>query len=224
MTNSKKTVVITGISSGIGLALAKKLLHENYRVIGTTRSGNLPDLQHDDLDIVALEIADPESIERATSDIRTITDKIDGIINNAGFAPDYGALQPNRNTFNATMNTNVNGSIFFTEPLIDLVNDGGKVAFISSMMGLAKNAGADSPAYRVSKAAINMYAAVLAERLKERKICVTPIHPGWVQTKMGGPQAPFTAEQSAEGIYEGIKSNTESGKFWDITIPGTDTF
>ncbi|CAC9974033.1 SDR family NAD(P)-dependent oxidoreductase [Flavobacterium panici] len=217
-----KTAVITGISSGIGLALIKKLLNENYNVIGTTRSGKLDDFSHSNLQVISLEATNQESRENAIKEILAITTDIDLLVNNAGIAPDAFSNQPDFDSFTETIDTNVTSVIFFTESLLKNIKTGGKIAFISSSMGLLKNAAPNGTAYRISKNAINMYAAMLATRVIDKEIIVTPIHPGWVQTKLGGNQAPFTTEDSADGIYNAILLNTASGKFWDITIPGLD--
>jgi hypothetical protein len=50
------------------------------------------------------------------------------------------------------------------------------------------------------------------------------MHPGWVQTKLGGDQAPLTATEAADGLYSGIVTNTETGKFWNITVPGIEPY
>ena len=224
MENVNKTAVITGISSGIGLALAKKLLAEGYQVIGTTRSGKLEGLTDSNLNIVALQATDEASVAEATGKIAGgLTGGIDLLINNAGTALDVASVEPDRESFNQTMATNVTGPVFFTEPLLDAVKEGGQIVFISSSWGLLKNAESNAPAYRVSKAAINMYAKTLAKRLAERNITVAPVHPGWVQTKLGGDQAPFTAEQSAEKIYEGIAGRLQNGEFYNIEIAANET-
>jgi NAD(P)-dependent dehydrogenase (short-subunit alcohol dehydrogenase family) len=224
MNNSNKTAVITGISSGIGLALTKKLLGENWNVIGTTRSGELNTFEHPDLLVIALEVTDSLSILGAVDKIKTCTDGIDLLVNNAGAAPDVFEVKPEYHAFTQTLDTNITGTVFFTEPLLDHINEGGQVIFISSNMGLPKNAAANGPGYRMSKAAINMYAAMLATRLADQHIRVTPMHPGWVQTRLGGDQAPLTPAQAAEGIYQGITTNSESGKFWNITVPGIEAY
>ncbi|SEN40593.1 NAD(P)-dependent dehydrogenase, short-chain alcohol dehydrogenase family [Chitinophaga rupis] len=217
MNRLNKTAVVTGISSGIGLALTKKLLNEGYNVIGTTRSGVLKELSHPDLQIIALEATDRQSSQQAVERILTLTGGIDLLINNAGAAPDVFAVEPEYQSFTQTLNTNITGAVFFTEPLLEHINEGGQIIFISSNMGLPENAAPNGPGYRLSKAAINMYAAMLATRLADSSIRVMPVHPGWVQTKLGGDQAPLTPEQSAEGIYQGILTGTQSGKLWDIT-------
>jgi NAD(P)-dependent dehydrogenase (short-subunit alcohol dehydrogenase family) len=224
MNHSPKTAVVTGISSGIGQALAEKLLAEGYQVIGTSRSGTVPSLTHPQLHVVALEATEAASIAQAVARIATLTAGVDLLVNNAGAAPDVFAVTPERDAFTQTLATNVTGTVFFTEPLLPQLNEGAQVVFISSNMGLPRNAAPNGPGYRLSKAAINMYAAMLATRLADRHIQVTPMHPGWVQTKLGGDQAPLTPAQAAEGIYQGLLTNTESGTFWNAATGAAEAF
>lgn len=224
MSNQTKTAVVTGISSGIGLALTQKLLAEGYQVIGTTRTGKLADLSHERLHIVPLDVTNEESIRQAVSSLAGLTTGVDLLVNNAGTAPDVFAVIPEIGAFNETFATNVTGTVLFTESLLPYLHDGGQVIFISSNMGLPRNAAPNGPAYRLSKASINMYASMLAKRLEDRHIRVTPMHPGWVQTRMGGNEAPLTPEQAADGLYRGILTNTESGKFWNAPTGEIETF
>ena len=217
MNNSNKTVLITGISSGIGLALTKKFLNENYSVIGTTRNGIIQNFSHPNLQVVALDLTNNANFKQVVDKVITLTKGIDLLINNAGTAPDVFAGIPDINSFNETIATNVTGTVFFTEALLPYLKNDGQVLFISSAMGLPDNAAPNGTAYRLSKAAINMYAAILATRLNSQNIKVTPVHPGWVQTKLGGSNAPYTPNEAAENIYNGI-SLTKSGKFWDATV------
>jgi len=218
MENQNKIALITGAGSGIGLALAKKLLNEGYEVVATTRTGKIEGSVHDNLLPLALDITDSQSVAKALSNIKERGLKFDLLVNNAGVAPDVFATEPDGISFNETLATNLTGTLFLTEALLPYVADGGNVVFISSNMGLPKNAGANGTAYRVSKAGINMYAAVLAQRLAERNIRVTPMHPGWVKTKLGGSSAPLTPEQSADALYHGIITNIETGKFWNAEL------
>jgi len=224
MNNAIKMAVITGISSGIGRALAQKLLAEDYQVIGTTRTGQSKELDHPNLQVVALEATDEASVQQAAGQIAALTTGIDLLVNNAGTAPDVFAVAPELATFTQTLATNVTGTVFFTEQLLPFLNEGAQVVFVSSNMGLPRNAAPNGPGYRLSKAAINMYAAMLAQRLADRQIRVTPMHPGWVQTKLGGSQAPLTPEQAAEGLYQGIVTNTESGQFWNAAAGALEAF
>lgn len=216
MNTPEKTALVTGANSGIGLALTQKLLAEGYRVIGTSRSGQIADFSHPNLTVVTLDVTNEASIAQAVAAIGQLASSIDVLVNNAGVGADLGTILPERQLLRDTFATNVDGTILFTEPMLPLVRDGGQIVFLSSKMGLPAFAASDSPAYRVSKAAINMYAAILAERVAERNIAVTPMHPGWVQTRMGGSSAPFTVEQSAAGLFRGIEARPESGKFWNV--------
>ncbi|TVT40528.1 SDR family NAD(P)-dependent oxidoreductase [Hymenobacter setariae] len=224
MENSIKTAVITGISSGIGLALTKKLLAEHYTVIGTTRSGRLLDFDHPRLHIVPLEATDEQSRTQAAARIRSLTDSLDLFINNAGTAPDVFTMEPTHAAFTQTLDTNVTGVVFLTELLLPHVRPGGQILFVSSNMGLPRNAAPNGPGYRLSKAAINMYAAMLATRLADQHVRVTPLHPGWVQTKLGGDQAPTTPEQAATGIYQAVVSAPETGQFYNVALSGVESF
>ena len=216
MNTSEKTALVTGANSGIGLALTQKLLAEGYRVIGTSRSGRIADFSHPNLTVVTLDVTNDASIAQAVAEIGQLATDIDVLVNNAGVGSDLGTIAPERQLLRDTFATNVDGTILFTEPMLPLVRDGGQIVFLSSKMGLPAFAAPDSPAYRISKAAINMYAAILAQRVAERNIVVTPMHPGWVQTRMGGSSAPFTVEQSAAGLFRGIEARPESGKFWNV--------
>lgn len=91
-------------------------------------------------------------------------------------------------------------------------------------MSLVRNLAPNAPAYRMSKAAINIYAVMLSQRLAGKNIQVTPVHPGWVQTRMGGKTAPVTLDQSVNGIYKAITENTQTGKFWNIEVGTTEEF
>ena len=224
MNNSNKTAVVTGISSGIGLALVKKLLNENYNVLGTTRTGASDKISHENLEIIKLDVTDSESLKTAVEYINNQTGQIDLLVNNAGAAPDVFAIEPEIEAFKLTIETNITGSVFFTEPLLGKLSDGAKIIFISSNMGLPRTADVNGPSYRMSKAAINMYAAILAKRLEDRNISVTPVHPGWVQTKLGGDQAPLTAEMAANNIYEGITDGMESGRFYNSALGASEEY
>lgn len=219
-----KTAVVTGISSGIGLALTKHLLAEHYTVIGTTRSGQLPGFEHPQLHVVALEVTDEPSRMQAAARIRNLTSGLDLLVNNAGTAPDVFAVEPEYASFTQTLDTNVTGVVFLTELLLPHVRPGGYILFVSSNMGLPRNAAPNGPGYRLSKAAINMYAAMLATRLADQHIQVTPLHPGWVQTKLGGDQAPTTPTQAAAGIYQAVVSALATGQFYNVALPGVESF
>src|SRR3546814_3825477 len=83
---------------------------------------------------------------------------------------------------------NAAGPLLLTQALAALLADGAKVANLSSELGSITDAGRfGTPSYCISKAAQNMASVLLAHALHERGIVVAALHPGWVQTDMGGP-------------------------------------
>jgi len=213
-----KIVLITGASKGIGRALAEKMLNENFFVIGTSRDGEIKGLNNDNFYSLKLDVSKPLSIENAHKNISEKFNHIDILINNAGIGPDLGNLYPKRESFNLTFNVNVTGTVFFTEQLIELINDNGIILNISSGMGsIDACESTDSIAYRMSKSALNMYTKILANRL-ENKIKVASIHPGWVKTTIiesNIKNGRLTPKESAKNIFDFIKSDFDNGTFWD---------
>jgi NAD(P)-dependent dehydrogenase (short-subunit alcohol dehydrogenase family) len=214
----KKIVLITGASKGIGKSIAEKMLNENYFVIGTSRNGEIKNLEHKDFYSLKLDLANESSIENAHKEIFNNFKRIDILINNAGIGIDLDTFIPERESFNLTFDVNVTGTVFFTESLIKLINDNGIILNVSSKMGSLNNCKRiDSVAYRMSKSALNMYTTILKNRLNEN-IKVASIHPGWVKTTIADDNiinGRLTTEQSAENIFEFIKTDFKNGIFWD---------
>jgi len=213
-----KIALITGASKGIGKALTEKMLNENFFVIGTSRSGKIKNFEHNNFYSLKLDLSNTESIENAHKEIFDKFKQIDILINNAGIGPDLDTYNPEKSSFNLTFNVNVSGTVFFTEPLIELINQNGIILNISSKMGSLNACELmDSVAYRMSKSALNMYTKILTNRLKN-KIKVASIHPGWVKTKISENSATngrLTSEQSAKNIFIFLKKDFKSGTFWD---------
>ncbi len=215
----KNTVLITGASKGIGFALAQKFLQHNYYVIGTSQSGKIENLTHLGFNAISLNLSNAESIKNAVQAISKNNTSIDILINNVGVGPDLGSFFPEEESFAKTFEINATGTVFFTEQIIDLINkDSGKIINISSKMGSLNNCvRTDSTAYRMSKAALNMYTKIIYNRLQPN-YKIAALHPGWVQTTIskGNVNAPLTAEESAKRIFDFVTSNFENGIFWDV--------
>ena len=91
---------------------------------------------------------------------------------------------------------------------------------ITSLMGsIADCMSGKSYAYRASKTALNMLTTAMKNELRDRGISVMLVHPGWVETDMGGPDAPIQAEESVAGIMARIEEQTMdmTGRFVDYT-------
>ncbi|MFH6994556.1 SDR family NAD(P)-dependent oxidoreductase [Flavobacterium sp. FlaQc-48] len=224
MNNSITNVLVTGASNGIGLGLTKKLLQEGAAVIAITRSGEISNFSHPKLTIIKGDISNEESIKNAAQQVKELGIKLDALINNAGVGLDLADEIPSAALMNETFATNTTGTVLFTEVFLEFVKDGGQILFLSTAMALIRNIAPNAPAYRMSKAAINIYAVMLSQRLANRNIRVTPLHPGWVQTRMGGDTAPVTLDQSVNGIYKAITENKQTGKFWNIELNAVEEY
>ncbi len=214
------TVLITGVSKGIGLALANKFLEMGFEVIGTVLSGSFPE-DNKPITIFNLDLSSPESIANCVKKIIDSGKKIDILINNAGVLFDEEETNVVVEKLHKTLQVNLVGTIDFTEHIIPIINPNGHIINISSTAGSLDRAGrAEShfpnhyPCYKISKAALNMYTRTLAIRLKDSNITVSSLHPGWVRTDMGGPDADISPEESAENIYTFSLSRPETGEFW----------
>lgn len=224
MSNLIKKVLVTGASNGIGLGLTKKLLNEGIKVIAVTRSGEIADFSHSGLTIIKGDISNEISINSVAEELSKLNIKVDALVNNAGVGLDLGDEIPTAELMTATFATNTTGTVLFTEAILPYLKDESQIIFLSTAMSLMRNLAPNAPAYRMSKAAINIYAVMLSERLAERQIRVTPLHPGWVQTRMGGDSAPVTLDQSVNGIYKALTENTQTGKFWNIELGGLESY
>lgn len=211
-----KKVVITGGNRGVGLALVSKFLAEGFQVIATSRTGEISAVQHINLSVIKLEITSEASIFAAVSEIKKTFQTIDFLINNAGVGLDLDQYHPEIDIVKATFETNVFGLLNFTEACLDIMNDGGTIFTISSVMGMLNRDKIvpNATAYRMSKSAVNMYTKTLSARLQVRNIRVNSIHPGWVKTDMGGEDADISPEFSANGIFELYQKKIPTGTFW----------
>jgi NAD(P)-dependent dehydrogenase (short-subunit alcohol dehydrogenase family) len=208
-----KIAIITGISRGIGKAVAEKFLNEGFRVIGLSVSGNYP-FQHKYLAVHKIDLANPVGIKRFAEIIEDQKEKIDIVINNAGISIDKSSTI-SVEILKRTLDVNLYGLIQLTEQLIPFVNKGGHIINLSSGLGSLSDAtNSYSPSYRISKAAVNMYTRTLASRLKDKNILVSCIDPGWVKTDMGGSVAQREPADAADDIFELANAKVDSGYFW----------
>lgn len=217
-----KTIFITGIGKGIGKALAAKFLAEGHFVIGTYRDSE-PEAQ-ENLAAIPLDLADGKSIERCVAAVEKIGRKMDILINNAGVVKDEEETHVIIEKLRDTLEVNLIGTVDLTERLLPFVAQGGHIINISSSAGSLTDSDFETsshypfhyPAYKISKAALNMYTRTLAMNLKHEgaDIIVSSVHPGWVRTEMGGEDADISPEEAAEDIFRFSLSRPSTGGFW----------
>jgi NAD(P)-dependent dehydrogenase (short-subunit alcohol dehydrogenase family) len=227
-----KTWCITGTSRGIGLEFCKQLLASGHSVIGCARN---PEGARDHWELtsdfgskflsVELDVSSQASIENALVKLKGRA--IDVLVNNAGVLkdPDSGLMNLSFEDLEATFRANTFGPMRVTKAILPLMRQAAhpKVISITSKMGsIADNKSGGYYSYRMSKAALNMFHASFA--IEEPKVISAVLHPGWVQTSMGGQRAPTSTYDSVKGmikVIEGLKLG-ESGCFKDYlgaTIP-----
>lgn len=213
-----KIVCITGVGKGIGRALSEKFLAEGYFVIGTFLSTSPP--AHERFKVFRLDLSNPKSIASSARAIARFGRPIDIFINNAGILIDDEDTTVVVEKLRRTLEANLIGTIDFTQRLLPLIRSGGHIVNISSRAGSLALVGKAShflgryPAYKISKAALNMYTRTLAFELKGQGVRVSSVHPGWVKTDMGGMDADLTPERAAVGIYKLAVSRPRTGGFW----------
>jgi len=201
------------------LGLVKRLLQAGdlYRVVATCRNpdtasglSGLQSTYSDRLIVLPLDVTSAKSHQelKASLHLKGIN-AIDILVANAGIASyeDTSALTTTPDQVNEVFKTNVIGAMLTFQTFTDLTTTSATRLFvvISSILGsityTVGNSGFPS-SYRMSKAAINSFAACFSAEsvVKAAQSKVLCVHPGWVQTDMGGAGAPLTTEQSVEGL------------------------
>jgi len=215
-------ILITGASRGIGRELATRLQARGERVTATVRrAADGEPLSALGIDVHLLDVTEQASIDGLVADLAGAP--IDVLINNAGLygtRPEFEGLEID--DVRRVFEVNAFGPLRVTQALLPNLRAGGlkKVAHLTSKMGsIADNTSGGSYAYRASKSALNMFAKSFALDFAAEGIASCVLHPGWVQTDMGGPSAPVQVADSAAGLIERIDElNLErSGRFYNFT-------
>ena len=221
-----KHCLVTGANRGIGLEFVRQLLARGDRVIATCRhpgkatalntlTGEYPGHLH----VLPLDVANEKSQAELVRELPLVAGHVDLLINNAGVLHSgerFGQLSAAH--LEDSFRTNASGPLLLTEALAPALSDGATVANLSSALGsIASTSRFGTPSYNISKAAQNMATVLLAHALRERGIRVVALHPGWVQTDMGGDGAQIAATDSVAGLLQVIDGLTldDSGRFID---------
>jgi NAD(P)-dependent dehydrogenase (short-subunit alcohol dehydrogenase family) len=214
-------ILITGVSRGIGAELTKLALEKSYHVYAVARKPNeSPILQKlktqyvSKLQLIAADFLDPAACQNVFAALGTNT-HIDVLINNAGILQKADSAKDFQDSFmlNATTPYLMIKTLL---PFLKL-SDFPKVINITSAMGsIAENQSGGFYSYRSSKAALNMINKSIS--IDQPWLTSIVMHPGWVQTEMGGAGATLTAQESAESIWKKIQSlkKENSGHFFDV--------
>jgi len=219
-------VVITGANRGLGLELARQTLARGDCVLAgvrePARAAELAALRGPSggrLRIAPCDVASDESVRAFAA---ALTEPVDLLINNAGVRSLPDSLEAlDLEAAARTFQVNALGALRVTRALLPQLRRAGaaKIANIGSNLGsIADNTGGGSYGYRMAKAALNMATRSLAQDLRAEGIIVVVLSPGWVQTDMGGPEAPLPVGQSVTdllGVIDRLTLVNDSGEFLD---------
>ena len=197
-----KAAVVTGASSGFGLAIARALAGEGVLVAGGARRVDRLETE------VALEldVTDPASCERFVADAVERLGGLDILVNNAGLALGrYPFDQSSEEDERTVFETNVNGLVRMTRLCLPHIRDGGHIVNMGSIAG--RQAYEKGAAYVTSKFAVRGFTYALREDLLGRPIRLTTVDPGLAETDFSRVRFRGDVEQ-AEAVYRGIDALT----------------
>ena len=222
MNNTAHTILITGTNRGIGLEFTQQYAADGWNVIACCRdplaSSALQALAsaHNNIEIIALDVANFTQINAVALQLENR--KIDVLLNNAGVYPESSLGNIDYDEWATAFKINTMAPVKMAEAFMSNIaaSELKKIATLSSKMGsLDDNTSGDSYIYRSSKTAVNMVMKSLAIDAKPHGISVVTLHPGWVQTDMGGPNGLVNTQTSVTGLRKVIAdvSLANSGKF-----------
>ena len=220
------TILVTGANRGLGIEFVEQYLNDGNEVIATYRNENSSmDLikmgnERSNLKLLQLDVSSNKSLNSFAENLGD--SPIDIFINNAGV---YG---PRNSSFGnvdeenwiPAIKVNTIAPILLTQLIIKNIRSGAdkKLIFVTSKMGsIDDNKGGGAYVYRSSKTALNAVVKSLSVDLENEGIVVALIHPGWVKTDMGGPNAIIDKDTSVRGMTEVISNLniSSTGNFYN---------
>ena len=230
-------VLITGGNRGIGFEFVRRYLERKDTVFATYRDEKraqeimaLETRGYDDIVPVRMDVKDETSIMAAFDAVAERAGQLDVLINNAGMGDnsidmtdpyahkEFGHLKAE--ALLEIYHVNAVAPIIITQKFVELMEwaEDPRVAFITSQLGsIGRRTGSGHYSYNASKAALNMLGRLFSFDLAGMGIKSVLLHPGWVKTSMGGPDAEVSAKDSVEGMLQVIDNLTEeqNGRFLD---------
>ncbi|MEV8636237.1 SDR family NAD(P)-dependent oxidoreductase [Streptosporangium sp. NPDC051023] len=212
-----RTCLVTGANRGIGLEVARQLAAAGDTVILTARDlGKAQEAAKGikgDVVPVQLDVSDAESVAGLS------LERLDVLVNNAAIHYDTWQLaaEADLGVVREALETNVLGAWQLTQAVLPLLRASGhgRVVNVSSEAGSLARMGAGTPAYAMSKAALNALTRMLAAELRGDRILVNSVCPGWVATDMGGPGGGPVAEGAASVLWAvNLPDNGPTGGFF----------
>ena len=228
---TRGTILVTGSNRGIGLEMVRQLAPSADAVIATCRRpDDADDLArlaetHSSIDIVELDVANADSIASTRDYVADTYEHLTLLLNNAGVNGGGTGDTFDAVSFESLMKTfriNAAGPHMMTKAFAPLLTTGPgdgtrAVVNITSQLGSITNTKGRGTwqSYKASKAALNMLSRLQAHEFRSDGVVVVAMHPGWVQTDMGGSNATLTPEVAVSGILEVTRnlSPNDAGRF-----------
>ncbi len=225
---SHKIAIVTGGNRGIGHEIARQLLKADLFVVVGARDHAkcehaLASLRKDGDHVAAysLDVNDTKSVRRFVANVEKLHGAPSVLVNNAGIYPeatDAKVVDAATAVWRETFETNLFGAMRMCREVVPLMKKlrYGRIVNISSGLGQLHQMGEGSPAYRISKAALNALTRTLAAEVAGTGILVNSMSPGWVKTDMGGEEAPRSVEEGADtAVWLGLlPSSGPTGQFF----------
>ena len=217
------TVLITGANRGLGLEFVRQYLDKGWKVLAACRAPQqaseliaLSNVGH--VELVKLDVTSEKDINELGKTLEGRA--IDHLILNAGVLGDDCAKlgEMTQSKWLEVLNVNTVAPALLIQALRENVaaSEHKTIVGISTRVAsIGDNGSGNMYSYRTSKAALNQILVSAAKNLVEQGVKTVAIHPGWVQTDMGGKDATFTPQESVAGIINVAESMTleTSGSF-----------
>lgn len=202
-----RIAVVTGGNRGIGFEVCRQLAGQGLRVVLTARDGEKARRAAGEIPGAlpfTLDVTDPEGPGKLSAFLDKETGGVDVLVNNAGVFLDrsHGGVGIPMEIVRETLDVNVIGPWQLSQAVIPFMRKRGygRIVNVSSGLGAMSEMAGGYPSYRVSKLAVNGLTRILADELRGTNILVNTVCPGWVQTDMGGANAPVPVEKGADTI------------------------
>jgi NAD(P)-dependent dehydrogenase (short-subunit alcohol dehydrogenase family) len=201
-----RVALVSGANRGIGLEISRQLAGKGITTILGSRDEEkgLEAAEGIDGEVVVcrLDVTDQKGMGSLARDVEEEFGRLDILVNNAGVSMDRGqrGVDVDLDVVRETLEMNLFGAWRLCEVFGPLMqrNGYGRIVNVSSGMGALNDMGGGSPAYRVSKTALNALTRILASELRGSGILVNSVCPGWVRTDMGGSSASRSVEEGAD--------------------------
>jgi NAD(P)-dependent dehydrogenase (short-subunit alcohol dehydrogenase family) len=227
VTLAGRNALVTGANRGLGRAIAERFARDGARLLCHARTEEKARAAANEVDGIPIwgDLESADGVRTAAELASAAAATLHALVHNAGVGSPGGIDEVTWEQWDRTVTVNAAAPLFLTQALLGPLRAAGRAARIvvvssnSGQFSVPKN-GVAFP-YRMSKAAVNMFTLNLAAALAPDGILVNAMHPGWLRTAMGGPDAPVDPSDAAETAYylATLPDGGTSGLLWQDKRP-----